>query len=93
MPLGLVSLATVEQDGQSAAWRKRPSGQIPCICFDARYEELRQDDRLRSATVLMTMGVNLGAKRKVLGDSVSLGKHEVHRYTFCTVWWRLDWPA
>ena len=52
------------------------------LYLDARYEKVRQDGQVCDAAVLMAMGVNLEGKQEVLGESISLGEHEVNWRTF-----------
>ncbi|MAU00949.1 MAG: hypothetical protein CL608_27705 [Anaerolineaceae bacterium] len=73
-----VSRATVELDEQLSQWRERPLGQMTYLYLDARYEKVRLDGQVRSAAVLLAVGVNLEGKREVLGVSVSLSEQEAH---------------
>jgi len=73
-----VSRATAELDEQLSRWRERPLGRMKYLYLDARYEKVRLDGQVRSAAVLLAVGVNLEGKREVLGVSVSLSEQEVH---------------
>ena len=73
-----VSRATAELDEQLSQWRERPLGQMKYLYLDARYEKVRLDGQVRSAAVLLAVGVNLEGKREVLGVSVSLSEQEAH---------------
>ena len=73
-----VSLAAAQLDETLEAWRTRPLGEIAYLYVDARYENVRQDGRVRDAAVLMAVGVDLDGKRQVLGLSVSLSEQEIH---------------
>jgi transposase-like protein len=77
-----VSRATALLDEQLTRWRERPLGQMRYLYLDARYEKVRQDGQVRSAAVLLAMGVNLEGKREVLGVSVSLSEQEAHWRAF-----------
>jgi transposase-like protein len=66
-----VSRAAALLDEQLSSWRERPLGRMKYLYLDARYEKVRQDGQVRSAAVLLAMGVNLEGKREVLGVSVS----------------------
>ncbi len=52
------------------------------LYLDARYEKVRLDGQVRSAAILIALGVNLEGKREVLGISVSLSEQEAHWRTF-----------
>jgi putative transposase len=73
-----VSRAAALLDEQLSSWRERPLGRMKYLYLDARYEKVRQDGQVRSAAVLLAMGVNSEGKREVLGVSVSLSEQEVH---------------
>ena len=73
-----MSRATAELDNQLAQWRERPLNRMKYLYLDARYEKVRLDGQVRSAAVLVAMGVNLEGKREVLGISVSLSEQEAH---------------
>ena len=73
-----VSRAAAQLDETLEAWRTRPLGEIAYLYVDARYENVRQDGRVRDAAVLMAVGVDLDGKRQVLGLSVSLSEQEIH---------------
>ena len=77
-----VSRATALLDEQLTRWRERPLGQMRYLYLDARYEKVRQEGQVRSAAVLLAMGVNLEGKREVLGVSVSLSEQEAHWRAF-----------
>lgn len=77
-----VSRATAMLDEQLSQWRERPLRQMKYLYLDARYEKVRLDGQVRSAAVLVAMGVNLEGKREVLGVSVSLSEQEVHWRNF-----------
>jgi putative transposase len=73
-----VSRAAALLDEQLSSWRERPLTRMKYLYLDARYEKVRQDGQVRSAAVLLAMGVNMEGKREVLGVSVSLSEQEVH---------------
>lgn len=77
-----VSRAAAMLDEQLAQWRERPLGRMKYLYLDARYEKVRFDGQVRSAAVLVAMGVNLEGKREVLGVSVSLSEQEAHWRSF-----------
>lgn len=77
-----VSRAAAMLDEQLAQWRDRPLGRMKYLYLDARYEKVRIDGQVRSAAVLVAMGVNLEGKREVLGVSVSLSEQEAHWRSF-----------
>ena len=77
-----VSRATATLDEQLAQWRKRPLSQMKYLYLDARYEKVRFDGQVLSATVLLAVGVNLEGKREVLGVSVALSEQEAHWRAF-----------
>ncbi len=52
------------------------------LYLDARYEKVRQNGRIQDAAVLIASGVGADSKRAILGVSVSMGEHEVHRRHF-----------
>ena len=52
------------------------------LYLDARYEKVRLDGQVRSAAVLVAVGVNLEGKREVLGVSVALSEQEAHWRAF-----------
>ena len=77
-----VSRAAALLDEQLAQWRERPLDRMKYLSLDARYEKVRIDGQVRSAAVLVAMGVNLEGKREVLGVSVSLSEQEAHWRSF-----------
>jgi transposase-like protein len=77
-----VSRAAALLDEQLAQWRERPLGRMKYLYLDARYEKVRLDGQVRSAAVLLAVGVNQEGKREVLGVSVSLSEQEAHWRSF-----------
>jgi transposase-like protein len=77
-----VSRAAALLDEQLHQWRERPLGRIKYLYLDAHYEKVRQDGQVRSAAVLVAVGVNQEGKREVLGVSVSLSEQEAHWRSF-----------
>ena len=77
-----VSRAAIVLDEGLQAWRSRPLGEIVNLFLDARYEQIRQDGRIRDAAILIAAGVDRLGKRHILGLSVSLGEQEIHWRTF-----------
>jgi transposase-like protein len=77
-----VSRAAALLDEQLAQWRERPLGAMKYLYLDARYEKVRLDGQVRSAAVLLAVGVNQEDKREVLGVSVSLSEQEAHWRSF-----------
>jgi transposase-like protein len=77
-----VSRAAALLDEQLAQWRERPLGRMKYLYLDARYEKVRLDGQVRSAAVLLAVGVNQEGKREVLGVSVSLSEQEAHWRNF-----------
>jgi len=77
-----VSRAAALLDEQLNSWRERPLSRMKYLYLDARYEKVRQEGQVRSAAVLLAMGVNMEGKREVLGISVSLSEQEVHWRSF-----------
>jgi transposase-like protein len=77
-----VSRAAALLDEQLTQWRERPVGAMKYLYLDARYEKVRLDGQVRSAAVLLAVGVNQEGKREVLGVSVSLSEQEAHWRNF-----------
>ena len=77
-----VSRAAALLDEQLHQWRQRPLERMRYLYLDARYEKVRLDGQVRSAAVLLAIGVNQEGKREVLGVSVSLSEQEVHWRSF-----------
>jgi len=77
-----VSRAAAELDAHLSAWRERPLGETPYLILDARYEKVRQGSVVRSAAVLIALGVGLDGRRRILGVSVALSEQEVHWRAF-----------
>jgi transposase-like protein len=77
-----VSRATAALDEQLEQWRQRPLSPMRYLYLDARYEKVRLDGQVRSAAVLLAVGVNPEGKREVLGVSVALSEQEAHWRTF-----------
>jgi len=77
-----VSRAAAVLDAHLSAWRERPLGETPYLILDARYEKVRQGGVVRSAAVLIALGVGLDGRRRILGVSVALSEQEVHWRAF-----------
>jgi len=77
-----VSRAAAELDAHLSAWRERPLGETPYLILDARYEKVRQGSVVRSAAVLIALGVGLDGRRRILGVSVALSEQDVHWRAF-----------
>jgi transposase-like protein len=77
-----VSRASALLDEQLTQWRERPLEAMKYLYLDARYEKARLDGQVRSAAVLLAVGVNQEGKREVLGVSVSLSEQEAHWRSF-----------
>jgi transposase-like protein len=73
-----VSRATALLDEELEKWRTRPLGLVPHLILDARYEKVRIDGCVVSASLLVATGVLPTGHRTVLGVSVSLSEAEVH---------------
>lgn len=73
-----VSRAAKLLDTELEAWRERPLGEYSFLVVDARYEKVRIGGSVRSAALLVAVGVGTDGKRSVLGTSVSLSEAEVH---------------
>lgn len=73
-----VSRAAKLLDTELEAWRERPLGEYPFLVVDARYEKVRTGGSVRSAALLVAVGVGTDGKRSVLGTNVSLSEAEVH---------------
>lgn len=73
-----VSRAAKLLDEAIARWRTRPLGETPYLLVDARYEKVRMEGSVVSASVLIAVGINGEGRREVLGVSVSLSEAEVH---------------
>jgi len=77
-----VSRATQELDEHFSAWRNRPLGKFIYIFLDARYEKVRDGNRVVDCAVLIAKGVTAEGAREILGISVALSEAEVHWRTF-----------
>lgn len=73
-----VSRAAARLDEELERWRKRPLGGCDYLMLDARYEKVRIDGVVRSAALLIAMGILPDGSRSILGVSVSLSEAEVH---------------
>jgi transposase-like protein len=65
-------------DEELEKFRQRPLGKFPYVFIDATYQRVRIDKVLRSAAVLVAIGVNEQGQREVLGVSVSISEAETH---------------
>lgn len=65
-------------DEELEKFRQRPLGKYPYVYLDATYQKVRIDKVLRSAAVLVAIGVNEQGQREVLGVSVSISEAETH---------------
>jgi transposase-like protein len=65
-------------DEELEKFRHRPLGKYPYVYLDATYQKVRIDKVLRSAAVLVAIGVNEQGQREVLGVSVSISEAETH---------------
>ncbi len=77
-----VSHAAAQLDEQINEWRTRPLGEMPYLILDARYEKVRQGGIVRSAAVLVAVGIDKEGKRQVIGVSVALSEQEAHWRAF-----------
>jgi putative transposase len=77
-----VSQAARQLDVELEKWRERALGEYPFLFLDAYYEQVREDGQVRHLAVLVAVGVTPAGKREILGVSVSLSEHEVHRRAF-----------
>lgn len=73
-----VSELTKELDEQVRAWADRPlDGQnYPFVIADAMFVKVRREGRVRSAAVLIAVGITAEGHREVLGMNVSLTESE-----------------
>lgn len=65
-------------DDDLEKFRNRPLGKFHYVFLDATYQRVRIDGMLRSAAVLIALGVNEQGQREVLGVSVSISEAESH---------------
>ncbi len=65
-------------DDELEKFRQRSLGKYPYVYLDATYQKVRIDKVLRSAAVLVAIGVNEQGQREVLGVSVSISEAEAH---------------
>ena len=77
-----VSRAAAELDGELAAWRNRPIGEVTYLILDARYEKVRHGGAVVPCAVLTAIGITPDGKRSVLGCSVARSEAEPHWRTF-----------
>ena len=77
-----VSKATQELDEHFSAWRDRPLCKFSYLFLDARYEKVRDGNRVVDCAVLVAMGITAEGRREILGVSVALSEAEVHWRTF-----------
>lgn len=77
-----VSRLSKAMDKELDAFRNRPLGEFSYVYLDARYEKVRYGGMVRDLTVLVSVGVQPGKPRELLGISASLTGAEVHWNTF-----------
>ncbi|MCB9675844.1 MAG: IS256 family transposase [Alphaproteobacteria bacterium] len=63
-------------DPQVEAFRKRGLGEFPYVWLDARYENVREDNRVIKVAVLVAIGVRRDGMREVLGVAVERAENE-----------------
>jgi len=73
-----VSRAAALLDDELEKWRSRPLACVPHLILDARYEKVRIDGSVVSASLLVATGILPDGHRSILGVSVSLSEAEVH---------------
>jgi len=73
-----VSRAAALLDAELQKWRNRSLQCVPHLLLDARYEKVRIDGCVVSASLLIATGILPDGHRSVLGVSVSLSEAEVH---------------
>jgi transposase-like protein len=73
-----VSHAAAQLDEQIHEWRTRSLGEMPYLILDARYEKVRQGGIVRTAAVLVAVGIDKDGKRQIIGVSVALSEQEAH---------------
>jgi transposase-like protein len=62
-------------DAQTDAFRtRRLDAEYPYVWFDARYEHVREDNRVQSMAVVVAYGVRAAGVREVLGLDVGLSE-------------------
>jgi putative transposase len=61
-----VSLASKRLDGAIEALRERPLGETPALIVDARFDKVRRDRAVRSAALLVVVGMDAEGNRRVL---------------------------
>lgn len=66
-----VSEISKRLDAQVEVFRKRDLGDFPYVWLDARYENVREDKRVKKVAVLVAIGVRRDGMREVLGFAVS----------------------
>jgi transposase-like protein len=71
-----VSHAAAQLDEQIHEWRTRSLGEMPYLILDARYEKVRQGGIVRTAAVLVAVGIDKDGKRQIIGVSVALSEQE-----------------
>jgi putative transposase len=70
-----VSRLCRELDEAGEAFRNRPlDGAFPYVWFDARYEKVRENGRVRSMALVIAYGVNTEGHRSVLGLDVDVAE-------------------
>jgi putative transposase len=73
-----VSRLCASLDAQTDAFRtRRLDAEYPYVWFDARYEHVREDNRVQSMAVVVAYGVRAAGVREVLGLDVGLSEDVV----------------
>jgi len=73
-----VSRLCAALDAQTEAFRtRRLDAEYPYVWFDARYEHIREDNRVQSMAVVVAYGVRADGVREVLGLDVGLSEDVV----------------
>ena len=73
-----VSRMCASLDAQTDAFRtRRLDAEYPYVWFDARYEHVREDNRVQSMAVVVAYGVRADGVREVLGLDVGLSEDVV----------------
>ena len=72
-----VSRITAKLDAELDNWRKRPLiDEYPLLIIDARYENVRSNERVTNQAVLIVTGISIKDKREIIGVYIANTENE-----------------
>jgi len=72
-----VSRIAAKLDAELETWRKRPLiEEYPLLIIDARYENVRSNERVTNQAVLIVTGISIRGKREIIGVYIANTENE-----------------